>query len=363
MDSVDAPTANLHGFPTNRTQGPESSLLKAPVNISRPKLLASLAALLALIAVAVTPGLLGHRVASAFHALAGAEQHWLALGATAFVVGFACTVGAWRAALGAAGGRIGSHRAAACIGVGSLVNSFAPAKLGDAVKIGLVARSIDAPGRLWTAGGVYAALAAARCLTLAALLVAASVTGAMPLWPVFALCGAVAILAVAAAFSGRLRRHPRIAQLLAGFTALERSPRAIATVLAWTAGMVLARLGATMAVAAALGLPHPVLAALVILPALDVASAFPLTPGSIGIGSGAVAVALAGRGIGMSQALGVGFAIQALETFVSMAAGASGALYLAWPSPSVRRWTLRLATVGGAAALAAVVGLAVISLT
>ncbi len=333
------------------------------MNISRPKLFASLAALLVLIGVAATPGLLGKRVASAFNALTGAEHHWLALGAAGFVLGFACTVGAWRAALGAAGGRIGTYRAASCIGVGSLVNAFAPAKLGDAVKIGLCSRSIDAPGRLWTAGGVYAALAAARCLTLAALLVVASATGAMPLWPVFVLCGAVAVLAIAAAYSGRLRRHPRIAKVLAGFAALERSPRGIATVLAWTAGMVLARLGATMAVAAALGLPHPVLAALVILPALDVAAAFPLTPGSIGIGSGAVAVALAGRGIGMTQALGVGFAIQALETFVSIAAGAAGALYLAWPSPAVRRWTLRTATVGGAAALAAGLGLAVLSLT
>ena len=50
-----------------------------------------------------------------------------------------------------------------------------------------------------------------------------------------------------------------------------RSPRS----LGWTAGMVLARLGATMAVAAALGLPHPVLAALLILPALDVAVGVP----------------------------------------------------------------------------------------
>ena len=333
------------------------------MTISRSKLALSAAALLALVAVAATPGLLGGRVASAFDALTGAEQHWLVLGAAGFVLGFVCTVGAWRAALGAAGGRIGSCRAAASIGVGSLVNSFAPAKLGDAVKIALCARSIDAPGRIWTAGGVYAALAAARSLTLAALLVVASATGAMPLWPVFVLCGTVALLALAAAYSGRLRRHPRIAQVLAGFAALERSPRAIATVLAWTTGMVVARLGATMAVAAALGLPHPVLAALVILPALDVASAFPLTPGSIGIGSGAVAVALAGRGIGMTQALGVGFAIQALETFVSIAAGATGALYLAWPSASVRRWTFRAATVGATAALAAALGLAVLNLT
>lgn len=333
------------------------------MTISRSKLALSAAALLALVAVAATPGLLGGRVASAFDALTGAEQHWLVLGAAGFVLGFVCTVGAWRAALGAAGGRIGSCRAAASIGVGSLVNSFAPAKLGDAVKIALCARSIDAPGRIWTAGGVYAALAAARSLTLAALLVVASATGAMPLWPVFVLCGTVALVALAAAYSGRLRSHPRIAQVLAGFAALERSPRAIATVLAWTTGMVLARLGATMAVAAALGLPHPVLAALVILPALDVASAFPLTPGSIGIGSGAVAVALAGRGIGMTQALGVGFAIQALETFVSIAAGATGALYLAWPSASVRRWTFRAATVGATAALAAALGLAVLNLT
>ncbi len=333
------------------------------MSIPRSKLLVSLAALVALVGVAATPGLLRGRVSAAFAALTGAEQHWLALGAAGFVLGFACTVGAWHAALGAAGGRIGAYRAGACIGVGSLVNAFAPAKLGDAVKVALCSRSIDAPGRIWTAGGIYAALAAARCLTLAALLIVASATGAMPLWPVFALCATVAVLALAASQSGRLRRHPRITQLLAGFAALERSPRGIAAVLAWTTGMVLARLGATMAVAAALGLPHPVLAALVILPALDVASVFPLTPGSIGIGSGAVAVALAGRGVGMTQALGVGFAIQAIETLVSMAAGGGGALYLAWPSPSVRRWTLRMATVGGGCALAAALGLAVLDLT
>ena len=333
------------------------------MTISRSKLLASLAALLALVAVAATPGLLGHRVASAFDALAGAEKNWLALGAMLFVLAFACTVGAWRAALGAAGGRIGTHRAAACIGVGSLVNAFAPAKLGDAVKIGLCARSIDAPGRIWTAGGVYAALAAARCLTLAALLVVASLTGAMPLWPVFALCGAVAILAVAAALLGPPEAAP------ADRTGARRVRRA-RTIAARHRDR--ARLDSRNGALASRRddgrrrrtRPAPPRArALVVLPALDVASAFPLTPGSIGIGSGAVAVALAGRGIGMTQALGVGFAIQALETFVSIAAGTSGALYLAWPKPSVRRWTRRVATVGGAAALAAALGFAVISIT
>ena len=63
MNSVRARKRNLHPFPTNRTPGPESSLLKVPaMNISRPKLFASLAALLVLIGVAATPGLLGNRV-------------------------------------------------------------------------------------------------------------------------------------------------------------------------------------------------------------------------------------------------------------------------------------------------------------
>jgi uncharacterized membrane protein YbhN (UPF0104 family) len=318
--------------------------------------------MLALLAtVALSPQLLGAHVASAFESLRGAQREWLLLGATGFVAAFVCTVGSWRAALAAAGGKICPKQAAARLAVGSMVNSFAPAKLGDAVKIALCSKAIDTPGRIWTAGGVYAALAAARSLMLAALLVVAFASGAMPLWPVFALLGMVAALGVAATFSGRLRHHPRIAQVLDGLAALERSPRALVTVLAWTAGMVVARVGATVAVAAALGIPHPVLAALLILPALDVASAFPITPGSIGIGSGAVAVALASRGIGMTQALGAGFAIQALETLVSVTTGIVGVLYLASPGAALRRWAMRVAIVGASAAAAAGLGLLVLA--
>ena len=330
------------------------------MTLSRPKLIASALALVALATAALSPQLLGAHVASAFEALRGAERHWLLLAAVGFVAGFACTVAAWRAALNAAGGRICPKQAAARIAIGSMVNSFAPAKLGDAVKIALCSKAIDAPGRMWTMGGVYAALAATRSLMLAALLVVAFAVGAMPLWPVFVLCGAVGALATAAALSGRIRRHPRIAQVLGGLAALERSPRALATVLGWSAAMLLARLGATMAVAAALDIPHPVRAALLILPALDVVSAFPVTPGSVGVGSGAVAVALASQGIGMNAALSVGFAMQAMETLVSVVAGSLGLLYLAQPNKAVRRWTVRLATVGASVALAALLGMLVL---
>jgi uncharacterized membrane protein YbhN (UPF0104 family) len=99
-----------------------------------------------------------------------------------------------------------------------------------------------------------------------------------------------------------------------------------------------------------------VLAALVIAPALDLAGVIPITPGSFGVGSGAVAVALASRGIGLGQALAVGLAMQALETAVSLAAGALGGLYLLRRNPVVRRWTMRVAVVGVSSGLALAVG-------
>src|SRR5438067_6504203 len=195
------------------------------MTLSRRQLLISTIALAALAGVAMSPHLLGSRVASAVSTLGGADQGWLFAATVGFLAAFACTVGAWRAGFAAAGGRISARDAAAALGIGSMVNSIAPAKLGDAVKIALCSRAIDAPGRIWTAGGVYAALAAARSLTLALLVVVASVAGAVPLWPVFALCAVVTVLCAVGFLSGRVRRHPRIAQVLEGFAALERSPR------------------------------------------------------------------------------------------------------------------------------------------
>ncbi|HZU20067.1 MAG TPA: lysylphosphatidylglycerol synthase domain-containing protein [Gaiellaceae bacterium] len=332
------------------------------MRMSRTTLLVSAAALAALAAAALSPHLLGGRVGAGFRALGGADWRWLALAVLGFLGGFVCTVGAWRAALHRAGGRICPRQAAARLAVGGMVNSFAPAKLGDAVKVALCSRAIDGPGRVWTTGGVYAGLAAARSLALASVVVLASATGAMPLWPVFALCGLVGALALVASFSGRVRNHPRVAQLLEGFAALERSPRALATVLAWSFGMQAARLGATAAVAAALGVPHALLAALLILPALDVAAAFPITPGSIGVGSGAVAVALASRGIGAPQALGVGLGLQAVETLLSVSLGTAALLYLARPSRALRIWAVRGAAVAVGAAFAALLGAALFDL-
>jgi uncharacterized membrane protein YbhN (UPF0104 family) len=330
------------------------------MKLSAPRIALALLVLAAVVAAASTPQLLGTHVAHAFAAVRGADHNWLALAMLGFAAGFVAAVCAWRAALAASGGRISVVRGTGALGLGALVNTFVPARLGDVVKIALFSRSIDGPDRIWTAGGVYAAVSAGRCLSIAAVVVAASVTGALSFWPVLALCGAVFGVGAFALSSARWRRFHRVAHLLEGFAALERSPRYAAQVLGWSLAVALTRLGAVGALAAALGLPNPLLAALVICPALDLAAAVPLTPGNVGIASGAVAVALQSRGIGMTQALGVGIAIQGLETLVSVCAGVLGAFTFANPSGVAGRWALRAAALGFSVALAAAVGVFVL---
>jgi uncharacterized membrane protein YbhN (UPF0104 family) len=333
------------------------------MRLSRPTLTLVLAGTAAAAALgALSLPLLGHHLVSTLHVLTDASRPWLAASFAAFLGAFACTVGAWRSALSAAGARLCPKQAAARLGIGSMVNAFTPAKLGDAVKITLCARAIDAPDRMWTATGTYTALAAARSLTLAGLVVAASATHALPIWPVFLLVGSAAVVALVAVASTRFRSHHRIASFLAGVAALANDRRALRGVALWTIGMQLFRLAGTVAAVYAFGLPHPLLAALVILPALDLAGAVPLTPGSFGIGGGAVAVALASRGIGMADALATGLAIQGVETLVSVTCGSLGLAYLMQPSERVRRVATRTALVGGAAALAAVLGATILDL-
>jgi len=333
------------------------------IRLSRPTFTLVLAGTAAAVALgALSLPLLGHHLVSTLHVLTDASRPWLVGAFVAFLGAFACTVGAWRSALSAAGAHLCPKQAAARLAIGSMVNSFTPAKLGDAVKITLCARAIDAPDRMWTASGTYTALAAARSLTLAGLVIVASATHALPIWPVFLLVGSAAAVALVAAASTRFRSHHRIASFLAGVAALANDRRALRGVALWTIGMQLFRLAGTVAAVYAFGLPHPLLAALVILPALDLAGAVPLTPGSFGIGGGAVAVALASRGIGMTDALATGLAIQGVETLVSVTCGSLGLAYLMQPSERVTRTAVRVAVVGASAVLAALVGFVVLDL-
>jgi hypothetical protein len=90
-----------------------------------------------------------------------------------------------------------------------------------------------------------------------------------------------------------------------------------------------------------------VLAALLILPALDVAGLIPLS-GNVGITSGAVAVALEAHGVQPAHALATGLAFHAVELAAGIACGLAGVVLLA-----PRRRVITLAAAGAVACLAA----------
>src|SRR5213075_1794044 len=118
----------------------------------------------ALLTVALVPELLGSELRRAIAGLSSAQPIWLWLAGVCFLCSLAGTAGAWRSALGLVGGRIGWLDAGARYGVGSLVNSFAPARLGDAVRLTLFSRALDRDDRLWRAGGSFVVIGVARAL-------------------------------------------------------------------------------------------------------------------------------------------------------------------------------------------------------
>jgi uncharacterized membrane protein YbhN (UPF0104 family) len=307
--------------------------------------LAGLAVTVVLV-VAATPHLLGPEVRNAIDGLERAQPAWLWLAAVSFVGALLCNAWAWRTTILLCGGRIGWVNSVAAYGIGSLVNSAMPARVGDAVRIGLFSRAFDAERRerLWTTGGVFSAIGAARALCLGALVVVAAALGALPMWPVLGLGGLVVAALVAAFFARRRSAERAVAHVLDAYRALGRSPARGARTVAWVALATAGRLAGVAAIASALGVGSPFVAAAIIVPALDVAGIVPLTPGNLGISSGTMAVALQSRGVGMTEALTAGIALHALETSASIVIGGAGALWLArFRSPTMRRRVVALA--------------------
>src|SRR5438034_2052010 len=149
--------------------------------------------LVVLVVLFATPQLLGTRVAAAFGTLEQADAKLLWLAGVGFAVAVVGAAGSWRSAIGLCGGRLSLTDACARYGAGSLVNTFVPARAGDAVRIGLFSRALPTEKRLWTTGGAFAALGVARALVLGVLVVAGALAGIVPLWPLLVVAALVAI--------------------------------------------------------------------------------------------------------------------------------------------------------------------------
>jgi uncharacterized membrane protein YbhN (UPF0104 family) len=299
-----------------------------PVRVSRRAVAAGIALLMALGAAAFLSPVLGTKLEAAFSGLPEAHPLVLTGGCALFVVSLLCSAGAWRATIRVCSGEIGRGRAAACYGAGSLVNSLLPARIGDGVRVALFSRALPGEGGVWTAGGIFAAIGVARTFVLFGLVVVAAAAGAFPVLPLAALGGLLATGIAVVVLARRTQARSRASHVLDAFRALGCSPRTCVALACWVVGSLATRVAAVAVTANALNVRSPLLAGLVIVPALELASLLPLTPGNLGITSGAVAVALNATGTDLTHALSVGIGLHAVEMAAGLSFGVTSVVVL-----------------------------------
>ena len=228
---------------------------------------------------------------------------------------------------------------------GSIVNALAPARIGTAVRFGLFSRTLHNDGRLWTVGGIAGSLSAVRAMWLAVVLALASASGVLPRWPI-----AVLLLAgvVAAAIAWRARDSrpgTKFGHCLDVFRVLGRCPKAAARIAGWVGLSMALRVTAAAGIAAAFGVDRPLAAAVLIIPALDLAGLLATTPGNVGVSSAAVAFALSAHGVGSHVAVSAGIALGAVETLTTLALGSASILYFLGQRTGAVRWHTAAAAV------------------
>jgi uncharacterized membrane protein YbhN (UPF0104 family) len=308
---------------------------------------------------AVAGGSFGNTLAHGVSGLGVADSRWLWVAAAGFVGSLLATAGAWRSALSACGGRLGRVDACARYGVGSLVNTFLPARLGDAARVGLFSRTFpqEHDGRTLTTVGALAAVSAAEVLSQSSVVGSAAVIGAVPLWSLSVVVGVGALATALTVVVARRFRGGRVLRLFEVFRSMADSPRQALRLLAWSGAATVCRLLAAAAIAASLGVPSPLEAGVVMCAVLTLATAIPLMPGNLGVTSGAIVLALHAQGVPLAPALAAGVAFHAVEIASGIVFGLGGALFLShYPSAGARRWSLGIAGALTSALLVAGVG-------
>jgi uncharacterized membrane protein YbhN (UPF0104 family) len=226
-----------------------------------------------------------------------ADMRLLVLAGLIFAVAPAFCGLVWRSAIGLAGGRVGRVDACARYGVGSLVNSLAPAHLGELARGALFFEALP-PGGRRAFVRCFGSVQLARLLVLAALALAASLP--VVLAPLVALGGVCAVRLV-----GRDRRR------LLGICLLAPAARVCGVAVVLTA----------------LGTPSALHAAFMVVPALELAGLLALTPGNVGLAGAAAALALHAGGLPASEAVRTGIVVHGVETAAGISYGLASAAY------------------------------------
>jgi hypothetical protein len=227
----------------------------------------------------------------------------LVLAGVCFAAALAFSAGGWRALLPDG---LSVVQACARFGCGSLANTVLPLHGGNVLRINLFGRIV--PGGMLAVAGAVAVFSTARWLTLLPL--------AGTALPPEALLVPAAGLAIAVVLA---RRH-------------RASPWMYAQSLVFAAGSLGARIVGVMLVTGSLS------AALLVVPALELAGTISVTPANIGIAEGAAAVALHAHGLPMGRAMTTAIVLHAVETAGSVAFGGAGAGILLRRSPLLHRF-------------------------
>lgn len=243
----------------------------------------------------------------------------LALAGTCFAAALVCCAGSWYSMLSPP---VGIRGAVARYGVGSLTNTFLPARAGDVVRVGLFGRI--SPGGAIAVAGAAATVGAVRWVALVPLGIAGTLSSTIPPFALAAAAVALVPLPVLWILARRGSRRACIAlaplQDASGGTYL--------VVTAWVAGILAARVAGVAATGVALGVPHPLAAALLVVPAMELAGVVPLLPANAGVAGGAAAMAFHAQGMSMHSAVAAGFIVHAAETATAVAIGGTSAIVL-----------------------------------
>jgi uncharacterized membrane protein YbhN (UPF0104 family) len=287
----------------------------------RAAALASLAAFAAAggAAARIAPG----SASTVLEGVRGAAPLPLLLAAGCYALSLTCAAASWRPLLRACGGRTGLAGVCARYAAGSLANTLLPARAGDALRIGLFARTLPAgSSRLLLVAGVATATGVVRWTGVAAL-AAASAAGSLVSPLAVPIAGAAALLPLLVAAALARRGSTRATALLTPLRSASAGERATAA--ACVAATLAARVAAAALVANAFSLPHPLAAAMLAIPTLELAGIVPLTPANLGVAGGAAAVAFHLQGAPSTSALAAGLTLHALETATSIGYGAVAA--------------------------------------
>jgi uncharacterized membrane protein YbhN (UPF0104 family) len=260
---------------------------------------------------------------------------WVFAAFAANIVSTWCRARAWQVALEQAIPRPHPrHRhVLSSFSVGLLANAVLPGRVGEFARVAVIARHLDSPAQVWpSVAGSIVVHRLFDVLPTAGLAAYVLAVANLPRWAVPGVGVVLAIgtvLLLAALVLSRLRHRPtagrgavvRLLEMTRRGLHVLRSPRpALAAALLQLVAWALQLLAVWLAFRG-FQLEEPVAAAALVLLVVNVALAFPLWPGSVGLFQAAVALALLPYGIGYDHGFAFGIGLQAIETTVGVGLG------------------------------------------